>query len=147
MGLPLTTFPFFYRARKPSRCCFFQACSQIARSNHRYSRRTRPSRWAHHTVRENRGIAGSRFRQAPSNICEPLRATEKENVVSVNLSYLGRQLPVERFQKIIQGPKPGKMGDRLIQEVITEHGGLIAIVRCQPAPDGDQVLLLLRTLV
>ncbi len=77
----------------------------------------------------------------------PLRATKKENVVSVYLSYLGRQLLVERFQKIIQRPKPGKMGDRLIQEVITEHGGLIAIVRCQPAPDGDQVLLLLRTLV
>src|ERR1700720_3649103 len=39
------------------------------------------------------------------------------------------------------------MRDRLIEQVIAEHGRLIAIVRRQPPPDGDQVLLLLWTLV
>src|ERR1700675_1363992 len=39
------------------------------------------------------------------------------------------------------------MRDRLIQQVITEHGGIVAIVCRQPAPDGDQMLLLSWTLV
>ncbi len=39
------------------------------------------------------------------------------------------------------------MRNRLIQQVVTEHGWLIAIMRGQPAPDGDQVFLLLWTLV
>src|SRR5580765_8230482 len=68
-------------------------------------------------------------------------------MVTINFSYFVRQLLVEGFKLRIQRCKLGKMGDRLIQQVITEHGRLIAIVRRQPPPDGGQVFLLLWTLV
>ena len=77
----------------------------------------------------------------------PLRATKKENVVGINLSYFPRQLLVERFKRKIQRRQPGEMRNRLIEQVVSEHGRLITIVRRQPPPDRDQVLLLLRTLV
>src|SRR5205814_339865 len=77
----------------------------------------------------------------------PLRAAEKENMVGINLSYLARQLLVERLKRRIQRCQLGKMRDRLIQQVITEHRRLIAIARRQPPPDSDQVFLLLWTLV
>ena len=77
----------------------------------------------------------------------PLRAAEKENVVSIDFSNVARQLLVDRFKQRIQRRQPGKMRDRLIQQVITEHGGLVAIVRRQPPPDCDQLLLLLWALV
>src|SRR5260370_31106139 len=77
----------------------------------------------------------------------PLRSAEKKNMVAIDLSYLDSQLLVERFKRGIQRCQLGKMRDRLIQQVITKHRWLIAIVCRQPPPDGHKVLLLLFTLV
>src|SRR5260370_2298029 len=77
----------------------------------------------------------------------PLRPAEKENMVSVNLSYLARHLLVDRFKQGIQRCQLRKLRDWLIQQVITEHRRLIAILRRHPPPEGHQVLLLPGTLV
>jgi len=77
----------------------------------------------------------------------PLRAAKKQNMMRIHFSDLARHLLVDRFKQRIQRCQLRKMRDRLIQQVITEHGWLIAIVRRQPPPDGRQVHLLLWTLV
>ncbi len=61
-------------------------------------------------------------------------------MAAIHLSYLARQLLVNRLKRGIQRRQLGKMRDRLIQQVITEHRRLIAIVRRQTPPDGHQVL-------
>jgi len=64
-------------------------------------------------------------------VAVPLRATEKANMVSIHLFVSARQLLVERSSEEFKGASL-EMRYRLIQEVITEHGRLIAIVRRQP---------------
>src|SRR5579862_9526976 len=71
----------------------------------------------------------------------PLRATEDEDVMRVDLADGRRNTFVKRLQGSVELLKPSVVGNRLIEQIVAKHGGIVTIVPGEAFPYVDGALL------